>query len=278
MKLIADAGSTKTDWCLLNMNGDVQRKSTSGINPVYQDEQEITVIFEKEFSIGKQDIDAIYFYGAGCINEYFSNKIRRSLGSFFRCENIDVYTDMMGAARALCGHEEGIACILGTGSNSCYYDGRDIQANVSPLGYIIGDEGSGAVLGKKFIADLMKNQLSERIKELFYSQYVLQPHEIIQRIYKEPFPNRFLAQFTRFIHEHIHEPALSGIVKSSFIEFFERNIKQYPESSRLPVHFSGSIAFYFSSLLKEAASQTGFTIGKIISSPMEGLMRFHSEP
>lgn len=263
----------------MNMiNGDVQRNSTSGINPVYQDEPDIIAMLEKEFHIDKQDIDGIYFYGAGCINEYFSNKIRRSLGSFFNCENIDVHTDMMGAARALCGHEEGIACILGTGSNSCYYDGRDIQSNVSPLGYIIGDEGSGAVLGKKFIADLLKNQLPERIKELFYSKYTIQPHDIIQCIYKEPFPNRFLAQFTRFIHEHIHEPALADMVKTSFIEFFVRNIRQYPESSRLPVHFSGSIARCFSSLLVEAASQTGFTTGKIIASPMEGLINFHTEP
>jgi N-acetylglucosamine kinase-like BadF-type ATPase len=184
---------------------------------------------------------------------------------------------MMGAARALCGRQPGIACILGTGSNSCYYNGMNIISNISPLGYILGDEGSGAVMGKKFMGDLLKNQLPGEIKEQFFSQYPLEPNEIVQKVYKAPFPNRFLAQFTHFIHEHIHEPTLSNLVRNSFIDFFQRNIKQYPEAAHLPVHFTGSIAYYFSSLLKEAAEHTGFRTGVITQSPMEGLLNYHMD-
>jgi N-acetylglucosamine kinase-like BadF-type ATPase len=278
MKLIADAGSTKAAWSLLNTkSGEIIRCTTSGINPVYQDEAAILALLNQEFTLDATENAEIYYYGAGCINDAVSAKVRNALERFFKSTFISVFTDMMGAARALCGHHSGIACILGTGSNSCYYDGIKIISNVSPLGFILGDEGSGAVMGKKFMADLLKNQLPGEIKELFFSQYPLLPHDILQKVYKEPFPNRYLAQVTHFIHEHINEPTLANLVRNSFIDFFERNIKQYPEAVHLPVHFTGSIAYYFSSLLKEAAEHTGYRTGAITQSPMEGLINYHMD-
>jgi glucosamine kinase len=276
MNLIADAGSTKTAWSLLNdETGETIRCTTSGINPMYQDEEEIYRMLEQEFTIDQATQSNIFFYGSGCISDAVNTKVRTAIERFFKSTSISIFTDMMGAARALCGNHEGIVCILGTGSNSCYFNGHEITANVSPLGYMLGDEGSGAVIGRKFIADLLKNQLPQDLKERFYKQYALKPHEIMECVYKAPFPNRFLAQFTLFIREQIHEPTLTDLVKGSFIEFFLRNIKQYPEASRLTVNFTGGIAFNFSSLLEEAAAETGFRTGMITLSPMEGLISYH---
>ncbi|HEX2395738.1 MAG TPA: ATPase, partial [Bacteroidales bacterium] len=240
MMLIADSGSTKTTWVLVNDNRAEKVINTSGINPMYQDEEGIFNVLKKEFSPSVTGTVSVYFYGAGCINNDVNKTVRNALDRFFRCREISVSTDLMAAARSLCRKQEGIACILGTGSNSCYYDGSEIVRNVSPLGYMLGDEGSGAVIGRKLIADLLKNQLSSSIRENFFSTYNLSPYQIMDHVYKKPFPNRFLAQFTRFIYDHRDIPELISIVKTSFVDFFERNVRQYPEASRLPVHFTGS--------------------------------------
>lgn len=182
---------------------------------------------------------------------------------------------MLAAARGLFLKEKGIACILGTGSNSCFYDGKNIIHNVSPLGFILGDEGSGAVLGKKFAADCLKNQLPEKLKDKFLKQYDLTPAQIIESVYKKPFPNRFLAQFTRFLSENIAEPSIYNIVFDSFTEFFTRNIMQYNNYKDYPVCFIGSIAYYFKDVLEVAANELDIQIGIIYQSPMPGLIKYH---
>ena len=181
---------------------------------------------------------------------------------------------MLAAARGLCGHQPGIACIMGTGSNSCYYDGKNIVSNVSPLGFILGDEGSGAVLGKLLVGDILKNQMTPGLKEKFLEQYNLTPAEIIDRVYRQPFPNRFLASFSPFLVEHLDEPAIRELVLNSFKKFLKRNVMQY-DYQHARVHFIGSVAFYYKELLSEACKAMGIHLGTIIKSPMEGLIKFH---
>jgi N-acetylglucosamine kinase-like BadF-type ATPase len=278
MILIADSGSTKTTWSLINpVNGEAKTCRTSGINPMYQDEESISHVLQEEFLLEIPDSLHLFFYGAGCISKAINQPVHQALTKFFCCSVLSVETDLMGAARALCKNNEGIACILGTGSNSCYYNGRDIVRNISPLGYMLGDEGSGAVIGRKFIGHLLKNQLPEEISTKFSLKYNMTAGQILEHVYKKPFPNRFLAQFAEFINENLQEPTLQKIVKHSFGEFFSRNIKQYPEAKNLPVHFIGGIAFYFEKLLREAATESGFQIGKIMHSPMQGLIEYHLE-
>jgi glucosamine kinase len=276
MILIADSGSTKTTWCL----ADAQKKTkefivTSGINPYYQREPEIMEKLEKEFPAEKSGIEAIYFYGAGCTSPSVNQVVAKPLSGFFHTDAVEVNTDLMAAARALCGHQPGIACILGTGSNSCFYDGKGIANQVSPLGFLLGDEGSGAVLGKTLLSDILKNQLPEKIISMFFEEYPVSPAEIMENIYRKPFPNRYAAQFSRFLYKHIELPQIREMVVKSFYAFFTRNVLQYPEAHQFPVHFSGSIAWYFQDLLTETADSLNLKTGKFVQDPIEGLVDFH---
>jgi N-acetylglucosamine kinase-like BadF-type ATPase len=276
MILIADSGSTKTAWSMISQDyPKVLTCITGGINPMYQDEESIYQLLKKDFGRTPIEPVSLFFYGAGCINKDVNATVHNSLNRFFQCKSISIQTDLMGAARSLCQNNEGMACILGTGSNSCYYDGTEIIQNVSPLGYMLGDEGSGAVIGRKFIGDLLKNQLPDNIKNDFFEYYNLNASSIMEQVYKKPFPNRFLAQFMRFIRENLNEPDIYKLVKGSFSEFFIRNIQQYPQARHLPVHFTGSVAYYFKEILEEVAMETCYHLGSVTVSPMEGLIRYH---
>ncbi len=278
MIIIADSGSTKTTWCIIRTD---RRKPeicrTSGINPFLQTSGEIYDTIKNEFSLIKGPFDKVYFYGAGCANPEKNQKVINPINEIFTVSKVFVDSDLMAAARSLCGDNPGIAAILGTGSNSCYYDGEKISRHISPLGYILGDEGSGAVLGRKLLSDVLKNQLPENIRQLFYKKYKLQPAEILDQVYRKPFPNRFMAQFTHFIAENIKHPSIYKLVKGSFLEFFNRNIKQFPEAARLPVNFTGSIGWYFRSILNDAAEDAGFKTGIITESPIHGLVEYHTK-
>lgn len=276
MILIADSGSTKTTWALLNPeNNQVLQLQTSGINPFLQTEEEIYSLLLREFSREINEDLSIYFYGAGCANPEKKEVVRRALQRLFKTENIYVDSDLMCAAKSLLGSSPGIAAILGTGSNSCYYNGEKIESNVSPLGYILGDEGSGAVMGKKLLGDILKGQLPEHLCQLFFDTYQITPAEILDRVYKKTFPNRYMAGYTHFISTNIGEKPLRDLVKSSFADFFKRNIRQYEQAVHLPVNFTGSIAWYFQRELKEVASELGFRIGVVTKDPMEGLINFY---
>lgn len=275
MILIADSGSTKTTWSLLESR-DATSCETPGINPFYQDEASIIKNIKKKFSLNKQP-DSIYFYGAGCTDRQKKKIVINALKNFFTTEEIFVESDLMGAARSLCQNNEGIACILGTGSNSCHYDGKKIIANVPALGFILGDEGSGSVLGKRLVSDILKSQLPAHISKLFFETYSYSQKQILENVYKKPFPNRFTAQLTKFIAANIHEEYFQNLVKTGFNEFLARNVSQYPRSANLPIHFTGSVAFYFEKILKETAIATGLQVGKITQSPMEGLITYHQK-
>ncbi len=275
MILIADSGLTKTDWCGIN-KGSIFCIQTQGINPFHQPQETILAILYKELlpQLPVEPIEYIYFYGSGCTlqkGKQLNSCLKKVFGEQTRTE---VYSDLLGAARALCGHSSGIACILGTGSNSCYYDGEKIVDNVPPLGYIIGDEGSGAYMGKRLIADCMRKQLPENIRLAFNNEYQFTQEEIIQRIYRDPLPNRFLAGMMPFIVKFRHEPAMHKLIMESFGSFIIRNLSQYP--ARVPVYATGSVAHYLQEEISEAMKLHGFTLMHIEKTPLNGLANFHS--
>ncbi len=281
MIAIADCGSTKIDWCFLNDDKVEKQIFTMGMNAVMLTEEEMrTRIADElmpEIDKLKDRINAVYFYGAGCISAEVCGNVARAIrANIPSAQTVEVYTDLLAAARALCGREPGIACIMGTGSNSCLYDGEAIAANVSPLGFILGDEGSGAVLGKLFIGDVLKRQLPAEVSSRFLEEYDLDLLTIIRRVYKEPQANRFLASVTPFLSKNIDVPEIHDMVLGSFRAFFRRNIKNYPGYDKHTVNFIGSIAFYFKPVLEEAAKAEGCRVGDIVKSPMQGLIKFHT--
>lgn len=276
MILIADSGATKTDWCSGNNRKDIRIIQTQGINPFHQSEEHIERVLREELLPHlKQDspVASIFFYGAGCTPEK-GPIVRDKLKSLFPEANIEVESDLLGAARSLCGREKGIVCILGTGSNSCEYNGEKITANVPPLGYILGDEGSGAALGKRLASDCLKNQLSERLCRLFLKETELTPSTLINKVYREPQANRFLAGLTPFLSRHRKEPEIHALLLSCFTDFFHRNIMQY-KYQNTTIHFIGSIAWHFRQEVEEAAQTIGLRMGQFIQSPIDGLANYH---
>lgn len=281
MILIADCGSTKIDWCVLADKKVEKQVFTLGMNAVMLTEEEMRGRISNELmpELGglSAKIDSVYFYGAGCISAEVCGNVASAIkANIPSATKVEVYSDLLAAARALCGREPGIACIMGTGSNSCLYDGSSIVANVSPLGFILGDEGSGAVLGRLFLGDVLKKQLPAEVCARFLDEYNLDLLGIIKRVYKEPQPNRFLASVTPFISKNIAVPEIHELVLNSFRAFFRRNVKQYEAYRQLEVNFIGSIAYYFRDVLAEAAETEGCRIGNIVKSPMEGLIKFHA--
>ena len=279
MILIADSGSTKTEWTAMDdLTGEVTGHAyTKGLNPYFVTEEEIRDEIRTKL-LPMLPVDCftrIYFYGSGARDEK-QPMIRQAISSLLVGE-VTVTTDMLGAARALCGHEPGIVCILGTGANSCRYDGEAIVANVPPLGYILGDEGSGAVLGKHFIADLLKGLLPESVERDFEETYPeITTATVLERVYKESQPNRFLASLAPFISKQIDVPEVRAMVRECFRSFFRRNVKLYDSWETTPVHFVGSIAHNFHAVLEEAAEAEGIHLGQVLSVPMEGLVRYHT--
>lgn len=274
--LVADSGATKTDWCLLQQEEIVCRFKTKGISPIFQTQKEIDKEIKENVypQLKNTTLKAIYFYGSGCIPEK-TDSVRNAIQSTFLIDKIEVNSDLIGAAHALCGNKKGIVCILGTGSNSCEWDETEITHQVSPLGFILGDEGSGAHMGKLLINDLLKNQLQRELKEKFLKQYKLTQATIIENVYRKPYPSRFLASISPFLLQNIEDELIKSIVKKSFSDFFERNVMQYNYKNN-EVHFVGSIAYYYASILKEVANEKEITIGKIEQSPMEGLINYYS--
>lgn len=278
MILIADSGATKTDWMVVSGNTNKVIK-TEGINPFHQTEDYIRNIvyssliptMERE-NICTHHITEVHFYGAGCL-PHTAMKINNILKDVFPKATIETETDLTGAARALCGKKPGIACILGTGSNSCMYDGEKITGNVSPLGYILGDEGSGAYLGKRFIADCLKQQLPEYLKTGLLNEFNLTTTDILNKVYREPQANRFLASVTTYIYKVRKDSFVKTFLNECFNDFFKRNIMSYDTSYE--VSFVGSVAWYFQEEIKEAAAQNGLKTGLFIKEPIWGLKEYH---
>ena len=276
MILIADSGSTKTDWCVAKDGFTVKRFTTQGINPYHQDKRRITGIVLDELlpQTGEYKLKKIVFYGSGCRDETIPAMKTILHSAFNNNVEVEIYSDLLGAARAICGHEEGIACILGTGSNSCLYDGKKIIGNIPPLGYILGDEGSGATLGKIFINEIFKNSRMYDLKKEFLQVLKMTEGDIIDRVYRQPMANRFLASLAPFIHSHIERHEVNEIVTENFRQFLLKNVKRYHRDD-LQVSFIGSIAWHFKSQLLQSALEENVYVGSVEKSPMDGLLRYH---
>lgn len=283
--LIVDSGSTKTSWCFAFLpdtkSADGARTvTTEGLNPAVMSAEEVEEKIAKalnhclqSLSISAADVENVFFYGAGCIAGR-TVVVSESIQSILVDARIYVADDLLGAARALCGHKAGIACILGTGSNSCLYDGKNIVAHTPALGYVLGDEGSGAVLGRKFLNAVLKQTLPENIRKRFLQESGLDMAEVINRVYRSPAPNRFLASMSKYIHGYLDEKEVRDIVIDNFEDFIRNNILAYGDEFRT-INVVGSIAYHYKEQLTEAASRNGFQIGKIIKSPIEGLIEYH---
>ena len=281
MKLTADSGSTKTTWLLTTDNSKKSYFYTQGINPFHMDEGTIESVLRNELLPQllpySSEIETISFYGAGCTPEK-SLILKEILKNVFpNISFVEVASDMLGAAKALFGNQPGIACILGTGSNSCLFDGKDIVDQVPSLGYILGDEGSSAALGRRLISDCLKRQLPESVSQEFMQRYSLTKDIIIENVYRKPLPSRYIAGFSPFLYEKRSIPEVHKLIIQCFSEFFTRNVINY-HKPWLPVHFVGSLANSFSAELTETAESLGMTIGKIETSPMGGLVEYHSQP
>lgn len=278
MILLADGGSTKVDWCLINHGKLIKRIFTKGANPFFRTREDISEELRLKLmpELKGCDINAVHFYGAGCAFPEKNEIIRRAIADNIKIDNIEVGSDLLGAAKGLCGRSKGIACIIGTGSNSCFYDGVNITDNVSPLGFILGDEGSGAVLGRLFIGACLKNQLTKGIKERFLEFVDMPQSEILDKVYRQPMPNRFLASLSPFIKENIEDDTVYELVYNSFKDFFVKNVMQYDYKNNV-VHFTGSIAFYYQDTLKQIAKDLDIKIGEMSKSPMDGLIKYYSK-
>lgn len=300
MILIADSGSTKTDWVLMDGRSVIKRVKTQGVNPFYQDSKQIFHILldellphlqEADPEVGEADslpytpgIRAVYFYGSGCTPERCPVVEHELLQVFPEVDTVEVYGDLLAAARAVCGRRRGVACILGTGANSCCYDGEKIVMNTPPLGYIIGDEGSGAVLGRLFLNSLFKGFFSESLKKDFLEYSGMDYPEIINRVYCQPLANRYLATIANFIARHIDgEESLRILVADNFHSFFHRNLVQYRPwledhiTGQVPVAgFVGGIASQFREILAEVTESEGFSMGTVMKSPIDGLIQYHN--
>lgn len=274
--LIADSGGTKTAWALASDDGCATYYTTQGINPFHQDRDEIARILTAELQpqLGDSRVGSVFFYGSGCREEQRPMMERVLRRCFPQATTVDVNGDLLGAAHAVCGQDEGIAAILGTGANSCLYDGETIVANTPPLGYILGDEGSGAVLGRLFINALYKGLLPARLKDVFEQTVGMSMSDVIARVYQQPLANRFLASLSPFIHDHIGVEAVREIVVTNFRDFFRRNVTAYHRAD-LPVGFVGSVANAYKDELRAAAEAEGFAVGVVTDSPLQALLRFH---
>ena len=279
MILIADSGSTKTSWCLSDKKDTKKFYSTSGINPFFRTTDDIVNELKAELVpkiSGK--IKAVYFYGAGVVNIEKADVIRQALSRLFPGASFEVESDLLAAARSTLGHQKGIACILGTGSNSCQYDGENITAHVPPLGFILGDEGSGAVLGRKLFGYYLKKLLPGELTEKFRQNFSLDYTDFLNSVYKKDKPNRFLAGFVPFLKENIDNEYCEKLVSLAFEEFIDRNVKQYTCAEELPVCFVGSVAFYFQEQLMKVLTQKQLTPGTIIQEPLVNLLHYHLKP
>jgi len=277
IKLIADSGSTKAEWCMLD--GKKKRTIyTQGISPYFLNGEQIAEVVRLELKKKLKGVepDEIFYYGTGCSNPNNAKIVKKALQSVFTGADINVTHDLMGAAKALCGDEKGVACILGTGSNSCYYNGKKIVKNSPGLGFILGDEGSGAYLGKKVVQYYLYNTYDPDLMDRFNAKFNTSAVEILEAVYKQPLPNRYLAGFVPFLVENRGHFMIENIIEDGFNEFFFQHIYKYKESWTLPINFIGSVAFGFRDVLKEMCNAYELDLGKVLKNPMEGLIKYHS--
>jgi N-acetylglucosamine kinase-like BadF-type ATPase len=278
MILIADSGSTKANWCLVKQTGKKVYFKTEGYNPHFVKEDYIIKSLKKNFlhDVELSQVEKVHFYGSGCMAGK-SIVVERALGTIFNNAKVNVAVDLLAAARALLGKDPGFAAILGTGTNSCIYNGKKITQNINSLGYMLGDEGSGSYIGKKLLRDYLRGYMPEAVNEEFSKIFGLSFDNAMDQVYTQPFPNRFCAGFTKFAGDHTDIPYLYDIVKQSFRDFFNNLVSRYPDYRKYTFNCSGSVGYNFSTILKEVANEFGMQTKKIISSPMDELVEYHMQ-
>jgi glucosamine kinase len=276
--IIADSGATKCQWTLI-MGNEKKTITTVGISPYFLSTDEIVEAINKCFQkkIDVQKIDAVYFYGTGLSNPANVASIKKALKKVFSKATLDIQTDLVAVARATCQNNKGVACILGTGSNTGFYNGKKIVKNSPGLGYVLGDEGSGAYLGKKVLQYYLYKTFDEELMHAFENKYKLNKDQILDAIYKQPLPNRYIASFAAFLSEHRGHYMIENIIEDGINDFFFTHLNKLNESWLHPIHFTGSIAYVFRDVVKQLASGYELEIGKIVKSPMEGLIEFHKK-
>ncbi len=274
--LIADSGSTKCEWCFLGGRKPLIVE-TQGASPYFLNRDQLVALFRSELlpALKKRLPDKIFFYGTGCVEKQNQALVKSALRLVFPDAAVEVTHDLMGAARALCGDEKGVAAILGTGCNSASYNGRRIILNSPGLGYVLGDEGSGAYLGKMVIQHYLYDTFDAELKKRFYRRFGVNAGDILDAVYRKPLPNRYIASFTLFLAENRGHYMIENIIEDGLDDFFFTHLRRYPESEKYPVHFTGSVAYGFRDIIKELCNRYGWTAGKIIRKPMDGLITYH---
>lgn len=276
MILVIDSGATNMEWRLLKADGSIEQGKQTGFHPLFQTDDQLKELMEQLVkAVNITDLKVIYYYGTGCAGDREKARISDVIVNIFNLSEIHVETDLLGAARGLCGRNEGIACILGTGSNSCHYDGEKITDRMPPLGYLLGDEGGGSYLGKRLITAFCRHQLPGKIEDSFVKRFGFEKEDVPQVIYQNELPQQFLGSFSKFLLHHKSDPTIYQIIVSSFDDFFSLVTQYYDSSSRLSFHFSGSIAFYFNDILRRSGKGHKVTIGSIVENPIAGLTLFH---
>jgi N-acetylglucosamine kinase-like BadF-type ATPase len=280
MIIIADGGSTKTNWCLLNDAGQKIYFNTEGYNPYFVSSE---YIVESLFKGLPSDLDLdqvteVNYYGAGCSTDDKQKIVSDAMANVFTKASIYIGHDLLAAARSLLGLDAGFAAILGTGTNTGLYDGRDISLNIDSAAYILGDEGSGCYIGKKLLTDYLRGYMPEVVRERFWETYKLTPEQVTDQVYTKPLANRFCASFSKFVYDNnVHAEYSRKIVKTSFVDFFENIVSHYPNYKDYTFNCIGSVGYNFRNVLEETAIEYGMKVGKIIRSPIDELVRYHVE-
>jgi N-acetylglucosamine kinase-like BadF-type ATPase len=277
MKLLADSGGTKTQWCGVSETFESEIITTIGLNPNFVSDNTIEEVLSSQVlpRLGKDEINEVWFYGAGCSGEVARKLVERAIKKVLAKASVKIQTDLTGAARGLLGRASGYICMIGTGSNSGYYDGDKITRNVPPLGFILGDEGSGAALGKKLLADYLRGIMPGDLSHEFRKRYGAEKDDVVNHVYSGVFPSRFIGSFVGFIKEYIAVEYCQNLVMTSFGEFIERNLRLYNTPGTTKIAVTGSVAWHFRDILENVFSKNGFTISVIAKEPIEGLINFH---
>lgn len=277
MILIADGGSTKSAWCQINQDGHKVNFNTEGYNPYFVDTQAIVASLEEQLpaELERSAVKEVYYYGAGCSTPEKVETVAKAMRTVFGNAKVFVGHDLLAAARALMGTKPGFAAILGTGTNSCIYDGKDVTLNIDSLGYFLGDEGSGSFIGKQLLRDYMRGYMPEELRAAFLKQYELENEDIFDNIYNKPLPNRFLASFSKFAYEHNSFSYCRGVVKTAFQYFFKNLVCHYPNYQSYTFNCVGSVGYNFRDILTEVCNENGMQTGKIIRAPIDDLVEFH---
>ena len=279
MKLIAESGGTKTSWCGISGLIETEIISTIGLNPNFVTLESFKeVLSAKVLAVIKKpddEIEDVWFYGAGCSGKAMENRIKDAFRSVLPSSRVFVYSDLVGAARGLLGKRKGFVCMIGTGSNSGYYDGVTITRNIPPLGFILGDEGSGASLGKKLLADFLRGIMPAGLAEEFRKSYGAEKDDIVSHVYRGVFPSKYISGFVQFLKDRISHEYCSNLIRSSFEEFVKRNLMLYNQAGETEIAVTGSVAWHFREILEEVFKEHGFVISTLTRGPIEGLIQYH---